>query len=204
MQRIIILIYVIITATIAIFCTILEIQPALLIINIFAPNVGDSYSINIVVLLLWLILLSPLLIFLTISKLIRKKEDKNISIERTGIFITRKKVFQSAMVGIPIFINDKKAGIIDNGKTIKIYSFVEEQGKIKAEYFVNNTIYSIDIDGLEPVVGQSPIAKALTKEDIEYIKHLSVNTGKIVKTEFTGEVFNKLKRLGVINETLDY
>ncbi len=117
MQRIIILIYVIITATIAIFCTILEIQPALFIINIFAPNVGDSYSINIVVLLLWFILLSPLLIFLTISKLIRKKEDKNISPERTGIFITRKKAFQSAMVGIPIYINGKKAGIIDNGKT---------------------------------------------------------------------------------------
>ena len=117
MQRIITLIYVIITASIAVFCTIFEIQPALFIIDIFAPNVGDSYSVNLVVLLLWLILLSPLLIFLSISKLMRKKEDKNISSERTGIFVTRKKAFQSAMVGIPIYINDKKAGIIDNGKT---------------------------------------------------------------------------------------
>ncbi|MBY0379602.1 MAG: hypothetical protein K2P99_04285 [Burkholderiales bacterium] len=46
------------------------------------------------------------------------------------------------------------------------------------------------------------IAHQLTKEDIEYIEHLSKN--KIVQINFTSESFNKLKRLGIINETLDY
>lgn len=117
MQRILILIYTILTATIAITSTILEVQPALFFINIFAPHEGDSYSINLVLLLTWIILLSPVFVFMIVSKLLRKKSEENISTDRTGIFVTRKKAFQSSMVGIPILINNKQAGIIDNGRT---------------------------------------------------------------------------------------
>jgi len=117
MQRIIVLIYAIITGTIAVITTILEIKPALYIINIFAPHNGDRYSATLVLLLVWLILLSPLLLYLIIARLMRKKDDENIAPDRTGIFVTRKKSFQSALVGIPIYINDKKAGVVDNGGT---------------------------------------------------------------------------------------
>jgi hypothetical protein len=117
MQRIIVLIYAIVTGIIAITCTILETQPALFIIDIFAPHDGDRYSATLVMLLVWIILLSPLIVFFVIARLIRNKVDENIELDRTGVLITRKKSFQSALVGLPIYINDKKAGIVDNGGT---------------------------------------------------------------------------------------
>jgi len=117
MQRIIVIIYVIVTAIIALTSTIFEIQPALFIINIFAPNEGDKYYIKVVMLLTWLILLLPLLIYFVITKLTRIKSDQKIDPNRTGIIVTRKKSFQSALVGIPIFVNDNKARVVDNGKT---------------------------------------------------------------------------------------
>jgi hypothetical protein len=117
MQRIIILIYAIVTGIIAVISTILEVQPALFIINIFAPHEGDRYSATLAMLLVWIIFLSPLFIYLIIARLIRNRVDENIAPGRSGIFVTRLKSFQSAMVGVPIYINDKKAGIVDNGKT---------------------------------------------------------------------------------------
>jgi len=84
------------------------------------------------------------------------------------------------------FSKNDQAKAVDNGTVIKIYSFVEEQGKIKAQYLVHNTMYTIDIDGLKPVIGQSPIAKALTKEDIEEIVK-EIFDGRDNMTDVTGE-----------------
>ena len=117
MQRIFILVYVIATAIIAIVSSILEVQPALFLIDIFAPHVGDRYSLTLVLLLTWLILLSPLFVILLIARIMRMKKDEVITPDRIGIFVTRKKSLQSGMVGIPVYINDRKAGILDNGKT---------------------------------------------------------------------------------------
>jgi len=112
-----IFIYLIFTGLVAIISTIFEAQPALFIIDLFAPHEGDKYLVVLVLFLTWLVLLMPLVVFLSIAMLIRKKDDENISPDRTGIFVTRVKAFQSALVGIPFFINDQKVGIIDNGRT---------------------------------------------------------------------------------------
>ncbi|NVO03377.1 MAG: hypothetical protein HXX09_11820 [Bacteroidetes bacterium] len=117
MHRTFVIIYSIITAAIALTTTIFEIQPALFLINVFAPHEGDKYSIALVVLPIWIALLSPLFLYLIITKLLRQNNDEHLSNNRTGILVKRKKAFQSAMVGIPVFINDKKAGIVDNGRT---------------------------------------------------------------------------------------
>lgn len=115
MQRILILIYTVATGIVAAASAIFQTPPALFLINFFAPEEGDSYSVTLVALLVWLMFLLPLLLFLFISSKLRKKVDTNISPDRTGIFVSRKKAFQSAAVGIPVFINGRKAGVVDNG-----------------------------------------------------------------------------------------
>jgi hypothetical protein len=116
MQRFI-YIYVIFTCLVAIVSTVFETQPALFIIDIFAPNVGDKYFVALVLLLTWLLLILPLVIYLLIAKLARKKDNEIIAPDRTGIFVTRLKAFQSSLVGISFYMNDKKVGVIDNGRT---------------------------------------------------------------------------------------
>jgi hypothetical protein len=63
-----------------------------------------------------------------------------------------------------VFSKNDEAIAIDNGQKIKINSFIEQQGKVKAIY--DQYALPIDIDGLKPTINQSPIAKALTKEDL--------------------------------------
>ena len=65
------------------------------------------------------------------------------------------------------FSKNDDATAIDNGEKIKITGFKEEQGKIKALFSKGMFASAIDIDGLEKVVSASPIAQALTKEEIE-------------------------------------
>lgn len=117
MKKIFALIYIIGTGVIAIATTFLQIQPALLFIDLFAPNEGDKYSIKLVVLLTWLLLLLPFIIVNTILFFVRKSKNKNSVIEswQTGIIITRKKQIQSALVGISIYVNNQKVGVVDIG-----------------------------------------------------------------------------------------
>lgn len=117
MKRIIILLYVIVMGVISIATVILHTQTALFFMNIFSADEGNSYYGMPVVFLTWIILLIPLFIFLIIAKLLRKKGDENITYDRTGIFVSRKKSIQSSLIGVPIYINDKKVGALDNGKT---------------------------------------------------------------------------------------
>ena len=112
------IIYTIASAVIALAFVIFPIQPTLFLMSVFATHNGDNtYYAMPVFLITWFILLSPLFVYFSITKLIRKKDNKPIASDKTGIFVTRNKAFQSSMVGISIYINDKKAGIVDNGKT---------------------------------------------------------------------------------------
>ncbi len=112
------IIYAIITAVIAFVFIMLEIQPAVSLMYVFsAPGAENTYYVAPVLLILWLMFLSPLFIYHIVAKALRNKNSETIAADRTGIFVSREKAFQSAMVGIPVFIDGKKAGIIDNGKT---------------------------------------------------------------------------------------
>jgi hypothetical protein len=73
------------------------------------------------------------------------------------------------------FSKNDEAKAIDNGEKIKITGFKEEQGKVKALFNKGMFFSAIDIDGLEKVVSASPIAQALTKEDIEELMREVMN-----------------------------
>jgi hypothetical protein len=73
------------------------------------------------------------------------------------------------------FSKNDEAKAIDNGEIIKITGFKEEQGKVKALFNKGMFASAIDIDGLEKVVSASPIAQALTKEEIEELMREVMN-----------------------------
>ena len=52
---------------------------------------------------------------------------------------------------------------------------MEDQGKVKALFSKGMFSSAIDIDGLEKVVSASPIAQALTKEEIEELMREVMN-----------------------------
>lgn len=117
MKQTLINIYVLIAAITAISTTVLEIQPALFFINYLAPNPGDKYSLTFVILATCILLLFPLLIFLLIGRFVRNTSNEIIQKDRTGFFVTRQKSFTSAAVGIAVYIDSKKIGVVGNGKT---------------------------------------------------------------------------------------
>ena len=112
--------YVLLCGLGAITMTILEIQPALLFINILAPNPGDRYNLVLVLLITFLILILPLLGYLILSHLLRSKTGQHIPTNQTGIIISRQKSLTSALISIPIFLNEQKIDAVDNGKTLFI------------------------------------------------------------------------------------
>ncbi len=99
--------------------TFTESQPALLWIDLFAPNPGDSYSIKLVFLLTLLTLLLPLLILHVVVFGIRKTIDtkaiQNISYGETGVWISRKTTFQNFFIDVPLFIDNKKITMLYSG-----------------------------------------------------------------------------------------
>jgi hypothetical protein len=124
MQRILSTLYAIISAAAAVYCTIYLYQPANFLADIFSSYDGTKYYITVVFLLTWLIFLLPLIIYAVIARLTRNRKEEVVGPGRSGIFVTRKKALQSALLAIPIFINGKKAGVIDNGRTrfFELYS----------------------------------------------------------------------------------
>lgn len=110
--------YVFVSAVIAIATTLLEMQPALFFIEFLAPNPGDSYNLVFVLLMTFLVFLLPLLVVLLGMRLVRNAPSEIIATDRTGVFVMRQKALASALVGIPVYIDDKKMGVVDNGKTL--------------------------------------------------------------------------------------
>jgi hypothetical protein len=117
MTSVIVIIYTIIAAVFAFVATLLQPAAIYFLFQIFSPDNGDSYYVMPVFLLIWLILMSPLLIYMTIAKILRMIKTEVVSPDRTGIFVTRLKAFQSSMAGIAIYVDGKKAGIVDNNRT---------------------------------------------------------------------------------------
>ncbi len=117
MQRKLLFTYLILAALFTFYATIQEIQPALFFIDIMAPNSGDTYSVTLTLLLTFLLFLAPIVLIQLVMKTLRKKPDKVVGPNRTGVFVTRQKRLQSALLGIPVFINSKKVGIVENGET---------------------------------------------------------------------------------------
>jgi hypothetical protein len=120
MKKAFTLIYVIAAAAYSLYAVTAELQPARFWIELFAPASGDSYPTVLVFLLTFLVFLVPLIVLLLFSIAMRKRKDSMQSTDGPGIWITRKRQLQSALVEIPIYINDLKAGGIDNG-TIKFF-----------------------------------------------------------------------------------
>ena len=118
MQRKLTILYIFVTGIIAGVMMALETQPALFFIELMAPNPGDSYSIMLVLFPTWFLLMLPLLSFLFLKKTLRKDSQEAVGAERTGVFVTRQKSIQSALIGLPVYINGEKLGVVDNGKTI--------------------------------------------------------------------------------------
>lgn len=128
-------IYVLLCAVISIIIAVFNVQPARFFIDFFAPNIGDVFSLTLVLLLTFLIFFMPLLIFLVLSYLLRTAPDETIPVGKTGIIVARQKALTSALIGIPVYINNKKVGAVDNGKMkffeIAAGTFVIQAGKGK-------------------------------------------------------------------------
>ncbi len=140
-MNIINIIYIVLAFIIAAYSTFQQSEPALFWIDLFAPEAGDTYSVKIVFLLTVLTLLLPLMVVMSISFLFSRIKDaaqtKNIDPSETGIWLSRKKQFQSFMMPIPVFINDIEVGKINSGSTkffkTPIGSTQLKVGKGKAE-----------------------------------------------------------------------
>lgn len=116
MKKTLTLIYTLSTLAYSVFAVIAELQPALFWMELFAPNIGDTYPVLLVMLLTMLTFLLPMLVLLLTIRWIQNKNEKPQIVDGPGIWIIRKRQLQSALIDIPVYINDKKVGAIDMGK----------------------------------------------------------------------------------------
>jgi hypothetical protein len=131
MKKILTTIYVIAIAAYSIYAVNAEMQPALCWMNLFAPNAGDTYPVVLVGLLTMLTFMLPFALFLVITRYIRKKNEKPQQVDGPGIWIIRKRQLHSALVEIPIYVNDIKIGNIDAG-SIKFFEAPVGQNTVNA------------------------------------------------------------------------
>lgn len=117
MKQTINLIYIILALAASITVVFMEIEPALSIINFLAPEPGDRYNVTLVFMSIFLLFLLPLMIYLIVGRLSRGETEVIDTQGKTGIHVTRQRALSSGLVGIPIYLNAKKIGIVDNGKT---------------------------------------------------------------------------------------
>jgi hypothetical protein len=104
-----------------------------------------------------------------------KKEDKKKLKESKVRTDMKGQIVQAVNSDNITFSKNDEAKAIDNGEIIKITGFMEDQGKVKALFSKGMFSSAIDIDGLEKVVGASPIAQALTKEEVEELMREVMN-----------------------------
>jgi hypothetical protein len=107
-------------------------------------------------------------------KMPKKEEKKKLKENKIRTDIKGQIVQATNNDGVTFSKNDD-ATAIDNGEKIKITGFKEEQGKVKALFSKGMFASAIDIDGLEKVVSASPIAQALSKEEIEELMREVMN-----------------------------
>ena len=104
-----------------------------------------------------------------------KKEEKKKLKESKVRTDMKGQIVQAVNSDNVTFSKNDEAKAIDNGEIIKITGFMEDQGKVKALFSKGMFSSAIDIDGLEKVVSASPIAQALTKEEIEELMREVMN-----------------------------
>lgn len=117
MRQINVVLYTVMAISLAVYTTIQQIPPSLFFIDLMAPNPGDKFSVTLVILLVFFIFLIPIFLVLFIQRLMRGNTHETIDTVRTGVFVKRQSALQSAIIGVPVFINGQKAGVVDNGKT---------------------------------------------------------------------------------------
>lgn len=113
MKQILTLVYVVATAIFSVFAVVIEMQPALFWMKLFAPNMGDTYPVVLVGLFTFLTLLLPMVILLVVLRMLPQKPQ---IVDGPGIWIMRERQLQSALQEIPIYINNQKIGGISMGK----------------------------------------------------------------------------------------
>jgi hypothetical protein len=107
-------------------------------------------------------------------KMPKKEEKKKLKESKVRTDI-KGQIVQAVNSDNVTFSKNDEAKAIDNGEIIKITGFMEDQGKVKALFSKGMFSSAIDIDGLEKVVSASPIAQALTKEEIEELMREVMN-----------------------------
>jgi hypothetical protein len=107
-------------------------------------------------------------------KMPKKEEKKKLKESKVRTDI-KGQIVQAVNSDNITFSKNDEAKAIDNGEIIKITGFMEDQGKVKALFSKGMFSSAIDIDGLEKVVSASPIAQALTKEEIEELMREVMN-----------------------------
>ena len=129
-MRIFTYIYIFAAMILALWSVIMETYPALLFIELFAPNPGDKYPLTITGLVTILVLLLHLILVLFIQKIIRNRRTSetgylidNDHFNKSGIHFMRQKQMQNRLIASPIFINGEQRSRIDSGKT----AFIELQ-----------------------------------------------------------------------------
>jgi hypothetical protein len=107
-------------------------------------------------------------------KMPKKDEKKKLKESKVRTDI-KGQIIQAVNSDNVTFSKNDEAKAIDNGEIIKITGFMEDQGKVKALFSKGMFSSAIDIDGLEKIVSASPIAQALTKEEIEELMREVMN-----------------------------
>lgn len=113
MKQVLALIYLIATITFSVFAVVSELQPAVFWMNLCVSETDNTYPVVLVGLLTLLTLLMPLVIVLVVLRLLPQKPQ---IVTGPGIWIIRERQLQSALIEIPIYINNKKIGGISMGK----------------------------------------------------------------------------------------
>jgi len=134
------IIYIIIAAVVAIVTTILQVQPALFVIDYLTEFEG-KYFVKLTVLLTLGLLLVPLIFIVLLLRLFDKgpKNEMPPSLSgKTGIIVHRKKQLQDGIYIMKVFVNGEVKSGVSSGKR----TFVElAQGtyKVFVKGGVNNS-----------------------------------------------------------------
>lgn len=118
-KKIVVIGYLIAALVLSLYSTGTESQPALFWIDLFAPNAGDQYDMKIVFLLTFLCCMLPLVVMMGLGILFQNRRTvAPASPDESGVWITRKKQFQSALMSIPVYNHQTKVGTVNMGQKI--------------------------------------------------------------------------------------
>lgn len=122
-MRKIVLISVIIAALISIVSTMMQIQPALFIIEKVVDSDG-RFSVTLVLALTFLLFALPLVLISYLLSSLRtvgnKKESFQTTLDGSGIIVERKRALYGAAFALDVLVNDEKKASVMLGKKVAI------------------------------------------------------------------------------------